>query len=250
MSADDLARFDSLTYSDFRRMAVDKSLSPHERVGFPDRYREGTEKAIFSDVTAKLRPLQAQGRTVLDIGPGCSGLPRLLIDLCERQGHALVLVDSEEMLSQLPDRPCVRKRPGQFPTEEPVQDLTGKADAVLVYSVLQYVFLEGNVWVFLDRLLELLAPGGALLLGDIPNVSRRKRFFASEAGRRFHREFMQSDDDPEVAFNVLEPRRIDDAIVLSLITRARLAGFDAFVLPQHPDLPMANRREDVLVTRP
>jgi hypothetical protein len=39
-------------------------------------------------------------------------------------------------------------------------------------------------------------------------------------------------------------------VVFALLQRARLAGFDAYVLPQDPALPMANRREDVLIIRP
>lgn len=250
MTADDFSRFAALTFADFRRMALDQSLSPNERVGFPDAYRDGKEELILSDIVAKLPALQDRTKTVIDIGPGCSGLPRLLIDLCERQGHTLVLVDSAEMLSQLPDPPFVRKRPGLFPVEESAAEWVRKADAIVVYSVLHYVFAEGNVWAFLDQLLELLAPGGAVLIGDIPNVSKRKRFFASDTGRRFHREFMQTEDDPEVAFNIVESGRIDDAVVLGLATRARLGGFDAYVLPQQDDLPMANRREDVVIMRP
>jgi hypothetical protein len=246
----DLDRFASLTFADFRRMALDESLSRHERVGFPDSYREGKEEVIFADIVAKLPALEDRSRTIIDIGPGCSGLPRLLIDLCERQGHTLVLVDSAEMLSQLPDRSFVHKRPGLFPEEESAAVWVGKADAVVVYSVFHYVFSEGNVWAFLDRLLELIAPGGALLIGDVPNVSKRKRFFSSEAGRRFHREFMQTEDDPEVAFNAVESGHIDDEVVVCIVSRARLAGFDAYVLPQRDGLPMANRREDVLIARP
>jgi hypothetical protein len=32
--------------------------------------------------------------------------------------------------------------------------------------------------------------------------------------------------------------------------RARNQGFDAYIRAQAPDLPMANRREDILVIRP
>jgi hypothetical protein len=45
----------------------------------------------------------------------------------------------------------------------------------------------------------------------------------------------------------VEAGKIDDAVIVSLLLRCRLAGFDAYVLPQGPDLPMANRREDVLI---
>jgi hypothetical protein len=38
--------------------------------------------------------------------------------------------------------------------------------------------------------------------------------------------------------------------VFALLGRARAAGFDAYVVPQGAALPLANRREDVLITRP
>ncbi len=53
-----------------------------------------------------------------------------------------------------------------------------------------------------------------------------------------------------MAFNVPEPGKLDDAVVLGILARCRAAGFDAYVVPQAPDLPMANRREDILIHRP
>ena len=43
---------------------------------------------------------------------------------------------------------------------------------------------------------------------------------------------------------------IDDTVICALLTRARASGFDAYVMPQAADLPMANRREDLLFSRP
>jgi len=47
----------------------------------------------------------------------------------------------------------------------------------------------------------------------------------------------------------LEPAQIDDGVILGLIARMRAAGLHAFVLPQGPGLPMATRREDILIMR-
>jgi hypothetical protein len=47
-----------------------------------------------------------------------------------------------------------------------------------------------------------------------------------------------------------EPAKIDDAVVLEILRRARDKGFDAYVVPQSDGLPMANRREDILIVRP
>jgi hypothetical protein len=244
-----LKQFENLTYDDFRRMADDESLSRHEKVGFPDEYRQGREAAIFADIKGKLPALEEHERTVVDIGPGCSTLPHLLIDLCRRRGSRLTLVDSAEMLGQLPDDPLVRKVPGHFPDEVALEDHEATADVVLVYSVLHYVVAEGGLQPFLERALALVAREGSLLLGDIPNVSKRRRFFTSPRGIAFHRAFTGDDSLPE-----LEPQNeasiIDDSVILEILWRARGQGYDAYVVPQHPDLPMANRREDILITRP
>jgi hypothetical protein len=246
-----IERFADLTFEDFRRMASDDSLSKYEKIGFPDSYRAGFERAIFEEILAKLPPLREEGRTVLDIGPGCSDLPQMIEGHCSRRDHLLLLVDSDEMLGHFPDREGLRKFPGQFPA---VPDLllehAGEVHAIIAYSVLHYVFPEQSVFGFLDRAIELLAPGGVILVGDIPNASKRRRFFASESGRRHHREFTGRDEDPEVVFNAVCPEQIDDSVVLGLVARARAAGCDAYVVPQGQGLPMANRREDLLVVRP
>ncbi len=152
-------RFEGLTYDGFRALAVDESLSRYERIGFPDSYRDAAEPAILADIVTKLPALPADSCRFLDIGPGCSDLPRMLIDLCADRGHEAVLIDSPEMLAQLPDAPHVTKVPGRFPAAVSPLDL-GSFDAILAYSVLHYVFDEGDIFAFLDIGLELLAPGG------------------------------------------------------------------------------------------
>lgn len=248
---EDLARFAQLGFEDFRRLAADGSLSPYEKIGFPNSYREGKEEAIFTDIVRKLPQLERSGAVVLDVGPGCSDVPKLLIEHATARNHELHLVDSAEMLGHLRDAPGVHKTAAFFPEcPELLQRLSGRTDAIIVYSVLHYIFVDTNLWRFLDSTLQLLAPGGALLLGDIPNVSMRKRFFSSDTGKAFHRAFTGADQDPEVPQHVIEAEHIDDAVVFSILHRARLAGFHAYVIPQPAELPMANRREDILIIRP
>jgi hypothetical protein len=249
-SAEDVTRFEDLSYEDFRRLALDQSLSGHEKVGFPLSYREGKEQAILDDLTAKVPALKSREKLIVDVGPGCSPLALAIIELSRRAGHRLVLIDSPEMLAQLPEEAFVRKVAGRFPEDDPLADLSGRVNGLLVYSVLHYVFVEGNAWGFVDRALELLAPGGTLLLGDVPNVSKRRRFFASEAGISYHRAYTGTNTRPDLGDGGVGHGRIDDAVVLGLIARARAAGFDAYVVPQPAELPMANRREDIVVTRP
>lgn len=246
------ARFAGLRFDDFRRMATDPSLNMYEKIGFPKGFREGHEATIFADILSKVRVLHKPGQRILDVGPGCSELPRLLINHCLEQGHELILLDAQEMLDILPDGQGIAKVSGRFPDACP--DLTPHVadgvDGIIVYSVLQHVFLEANPFVFLDALMALLRPGGYLLLGDVPNVSKRHRFLSSDAGVAYHQAYLRTDGFPEVKINQIEHGRITDAIVLGLVDRARTAGFDAFILPQPDELPMANRREDILIRRP
>src|SRR5262249_43878239 len=126
----------------------------------------------------------------------------------------------------------------------------GKCDAIICYSVFHYIFVEAHFWRFLDTSIELLAPGGQMLIGDIPNVSKRKRFFASDAGVRYHQAFMQTSEVPSVDFVAVEKDKIDDAVLLGVVMRARAQGCDAYWLAQPDHLPMANRREDILIRKP
>lgn len=233
-------------------MAKDPSLTEYEKIGFPPSYRAGYGDVIFADILRKLPNLDRPHQIVLDIGPGCSDLPRLMIELCRRREHTLILIDAKEILDILPDEPFIVKIPARYPGEcnEFCSDYAGRINVVNSYSVIQCIFCEGNIFQFLDKSLALLADGGQMLFGDVPNISRRKRFFSSETGVRFHQNFMQSSDKPEVHFNSLDSNQMDDAVVLSLLLRARLAGFHSYVVSQDPALPMANRREDILIEKP
>ena len=243
--------FHDLTFDKFRELAVSDELSRHEKVGFPNAYREGKEEAIFADVRKKLSALDATAKTILEIGPGCSRLPIMLADLCEQKAHPLVLVDSAEMLDLLPDAAHVEKLPGRYPAVPVLFDrYAGRVDVIIAYSVIQYVFAEGNLWDFVDRSLALLTDGGEILFGDIPNMTMRKRFFSSESGIRCHQAYTGKDELPVVTFNQIEPGQMDDSVVMALLARVRAQGFHAWVVPQAADLPMANRREDILIRKP
>ena len=248
---DKTKKFEGITFEDFKRFATDETLSKYERIGFPNSYRQGQEAEIFSDIHRKLPNLDAIDRLVLDIGPGCSDLPMMLIDLCRAKNHCLHLIDSAEMLALLPDDSFITKTAALYPNcSDVIEALHGKVDVILCYSVLHYILTDVAFFRFLDISLSLLAPGGQMLIGDIPNVSKRKRFFASETGVRFHQIFTKTSERPKVEFNTIENDQIDDAVVFSLLQRARAQGFDAYVLPQGSYLPMANRREDILIVRP
>lgn len=214
------------TFDDFKTLARDESLTAVEKIGFPRSYREGKEELIFEDIKRKLPNLNKQEQTVVDIGPGCSGPAFMMIDWCRQERHQLVLIDSDEMLKQLPDEPFLDKFAGKYPDDcgELVNKYRGKVNAIICYSVLHYLFAETNLFDFLDQSLTLLADGGEMLVGDIPNISKRKRFFSSPNGIRFHQNFAGTTEIPDVRFNAIEAGKIDDSVLLALVLRARKIG--------------------------
>jgi hypothetical protein len=243
--------FRGLTYDDFRRRAKDDTKTDNEKIGFPDTYRAGAEEAIFADVVSKLPALSGTGRTIVDIGCGCGPLAHTIMAHCAQREHRLIMVDSAEMLDLLPPARGTELRPHRFPGDPAfIDEFGGKADAVLLYSVIQHEFISGDLWAMFDAVCALLAGGGRALFGDIPNRSMRTRLFQSPNGRAFHRAFTGTDTEPPVPPYGLMPGEIDDAVIFALLMRARNQGIHGFVLPQPDGLPFSNRREDVLLHHP
>jgi 2-polyprenyl-3-methyl-5-hydroxy-6-metoxy-1,4-benzoquinol methylase len=249
---DPFARFAGLTYEQFRELARDSTLSASERVGFPDAMREGYEDAILADLLTKLPALGRPGAKVLDIGIGAGALAGRIVRHCGEKGIALYAVDSPEMLALIDSPHCLIKIGGRFPDclGAVTAASTGGFDAIIVYSVLQHVVLEASLDDFLDAALGLLRPQAHLLFGDLPNVSMLKRFLAGEAGIAYHKKYMKTDDPPDIDWKALARGRLDDATITGLLSRARAASFNAWLLPQPATLPFHQRREDLLIQRP
>jgi len=243
-------RVDLIDYNDFRLLAKDENLSKHEKIGFPDGYRSGYTNAIMRDITGKLPGLLAEKKNIMDIGCGCDELAEAMIALAEKNHNNLYMCDSAEMCSLLPED-NIKKIIGKFPNdvESFIQDNVCKFDAILIYSVLMVVSVHDNIFNFIDRAVDLLAPGGRLLLGDIANRSKRRRFFHSNEGIETHKRYTGKDEVPIVNPWEIEYGRIDDSMVFAILQRYRMGGYETYLLPQNNDLPMANRREDILIEK-
>ena len=123
-------------------------------------------------------------------------------------------------------------------------------DAILCYSVLHYMFAETNLFSVVDASIRALASGGSALFGDVPNMSKRRRFFASEAGQLYHKAFTGRADVPQLQLFEDATGKIDDSVLAAMVQRAQQAGCDAYLVPQASELPMANRRDDLIIRKP
>jgi 2-polyprenyl-3-methyl-5-hydroxy-6-metoxy-1,4-benzoquinol methylase len=240
----------SLSFEDFKAMAKNESLSLSEKIGFPEAYRDGLESIILEDISNKIKSLNKYQKNILDIGSGCSELTTELIRKAKENNHKLILCDSQEMLDLITDEECVNKISGKFPyTQNIFSHLTNSLDGIIVYSVLQHIILEDSIFNFIDSSLELLKPGGEMLIGDIPNISKRERFFRSETGIKYHQNFTKSNSLPEDTSGTLKKNKIDDSIIFSILQRYRNSNYETYLLSQDSRLPMSNRREDILIVK-
>jgi len=242
--------FKNIGYKDFAKFASDETMSDNEKIGFPDSYRESFDEAILADIVTKLPNIEEKC-TFLDIGPGCSNLSRKLLKKLLTNNSDINLIDSKEMLDLIDNNNKITKMPGFYPNDFlATKKLEKKFDAILCYSVLHYIIKESSLWDFIDLSISFLKEGGQFLIGDIPNLSKRKRFFSSEKGKAFHKNFMKTNENPKVDWNESPIGEIDDSVICSIISRSRAQGCEAYIVPQRYDLPMQNRREDVIIIKP
>lgn len=238
--------FDNLDYDAYSRMAQDTTLTVYEKVGFPDSYRKGYESVILADIVSKLKLDQMKALQVLDIGCGCSPLTESLINYCHKR-HQLVCMDSPAMLAQISHSNAILLD-GKFPDYPDLELMYPQGfDAILLYSVYQYIYPQFSVEYFVQQLKAIMKPNSWALIGDLPNRSMRNRFFASQTGREAHRQFANDESSPPI--EEIREGDVTDDVVLHLISYARSMGIQGFVVPQPDTLPMFNRREDILLWR-
>jgi SAM-dependent methyltransferase len=236
------------SFEDFKKRALDKDLSKWEKIGFPNSYRAGEiENHIFLDISTKLDLKNC--KKILDIGSGCSDLVIKLINYSTKNNVELYLNDSNEMLENIPKEIVssgINFIPGMFPNEVNFsKDSLNTFDAIIVYSVIQYVFNYQSIYQFIHECIKFLKPGGRLLIGDVPNFNCRERFLNSSESSEF------KNNKVSVSVDIVHENidRLDDSIVMSILLRFRNFGCETYVLPQPKSLPFANRREDILIVK-
>lgn len=211
------------------------------------------ERRILADLLPKLQ-VEPQHR-VLDIGCG-SGLLTVPLAQMVEQVVALDHPDVVAALGQMINLPNVTLIGGGFP-DAPVP---GPFDRIVAYSVMQCNPDYPTALAFVRAAAALLAQDGRLVIADIPNSDRRTRFRASARGEAFEAEWAAmraanpAADEETSAFASLATAtalgQLSDAQILEMAGLLRSDGFDVWIMPQSPDLPFGNTREDMIVVRP
>lgn len=209
------------------------------------------ERLILADIEPKLALGPSHSLLEIGCGPG-----NLLIPLAFRVARATG-IDHPEVIARARERcrdASIEFKGGFFPDVA----IEGHFDRILIYGVIAILPDWPTLQRFLDAAVNLLATGGRLLVGDIPNSDRKKRFLDSEAGKQFDAAWKRSmaeagksaAADPFAAFaGTASIGTLDDKAILGLLERYRARGYHAYIVPQRSDLPFGHTREDILIER-
>ena len=235
----------STSFDNYARLARQQEAGNTEVAG---RYsfQSSAERRIIRDVTDKLALDSDDSLLEVGCGPGNILLP-LSYQVARSAG-----IDNHAALERLAAR-CgtpmhIELHPGDFLSMELPELLFSK---VLIYSVLQYVDSRASAIQFLRRALSLLRPGGRLLIGDLPNQDKKRRFTESTAGVLASKEWraLVSDAGSHPLSGLPEDDRllvVDDDLLLALLKCGRTEGYESYLLPQPTDLPFGHTREDLI----
>ena len=154
----------NFSFEKFKELAKNKNISKFNKVGFPDKYRDGQEELILKDLISKVNILSKEYQKDLEIGPGCSNLANNIINYLLQNKSELTLIDSKEMLDNLPDNNGIKKEFGMFPNQfhSFIRERKEYFNAIIAYSVIQYIFKETDFWEFLVSSISMLKKGGIL----------------------------------------------------------------------------------------
>lgn len=237
-------------FDNFRRLAGRKDFKNHQKVGREYLHigKENKEFNIFPDIKDKLNI--RSNTLVCDIGCGCSQPALDLIKFAKQYKNKLILIDSKEMLNILPNYKFMKKIPAEFPQcKNFIKKYQNSIDYIIIYSVIHYLLLEVSLFAFLDKAVSLLKNGGKMLIGDIPNITKKKRFLSSDYGKKFHQQWSGDKKIPKIFWTQLEEGVIDESIVFAILQRYRNMGCETYLLAQKDGLPFNKTREDILIVK-
>lgn len=232
------------SFENYERIAAAEGVDDTEVAG-RYQFQADAERRIVDDVASKLQLGPDDALLEIGCGPG-----NLLLPLGARV-HECFGIDNAAALERLRRR----AQPGTRVTTIAGDFLSvvlppRRFSKVLVYSVMQCLD-DAAAAVFLERALSLVEPGGRLLVGDLANQDKKRRYAASAAGQAGSAAWRQQVEHAGPHPLDLQPRdeqllHIDDALVLGWLALGRARGFESYLLAQSPDLPFGNTREDLL----
>lgn len=215
-------------------------------------FQGDAERRMLADVMTKLAIEPHHRLLDFGCGPGTLAIPLSFVS-----GH-VTAVDQAASIERAQTRfkdASINWVVGGFPGVR----LEGEFDRIVVYSVLQYLPSVELLLDFIDFGVSLLAPGGRMMIGEMPNTDKRARFESSPAGRAFAAEWEEMKKawpqkrlDDYIAINETMDKLnvFNDEVIYAMMLRANARGAHAYLAPQPADLPYGHTRDDMIIVKP
>jgi 2-polyprenyl-3-methyl-5-hydroxy-6-metoxy-1,4-benzoquinol methylase len=239
-------------------MTIKNTLEQHEELALKTKnytlnagrysFQKKSERKIYQDILEKLQLKETD--TCLDIG--CS-VGANLLPLSRKVKH-ITGIDNINVINILKNRLKSNNTlliSGNFLTH----DFKKKYDKIILYSVLHVFKNKKQAYLVVNKILTLLKTGGKILIGDLPNVSLKKKILKSKTGKIFinkwNKQNRKTHEDIKaqniLAKNLNYSLVIDDKFIIDLLKYLRKKNLNAYVFPQKKDLPFGHTREDIVI---
>lgn len=229
----------------------DKASDLESTINVSGRYsfQERAAKLILMDVVRKLSLDSSD--SLLDIGCNVGDITIPISFICKK----VTGIDGEKVIERTRSRTKEIKNIDYLVGEFLSLCIPEQYECVLAYSVLHYVPTFEKQVEFVMKMASCLKPGGRALIGDIPNVSLKARFSASNEGKivdEHYKENMNNltaEDQYLLNSEQMSGKTLNDEDIMRIMLELRTAGYEAYLLPQRHDLPFGCTREDILIRR-
>jgi len=132
-----------------------------------------------------------------------------------------------------------------------------KFTKILIYSLIHYLSDKKEVFKFIHLALKKLKKNGILLIGDIPNISKKNRFKKNNKYKKVIKKWKKNNklktSGEKFFIKKLKVDRklvkIDDQFIFSLFKKYNNSNFETYILEQKKNLPMNYTRSDIKIIK-
>jgi ubiquinone/menaquinone biosynthesis C-methylase UbiE len=214
------------------------------------KFQKKEEKKIINEIT-KILELNKSDK-IIDIGCGTGDV---VIPL-SRKVKSITAVDYPKIIDLLKKRSDKQKvKNMKFISSDMLKLKTKKKfNKVLAYSLIHYMRDKNQLKKFIKKLLGLTSSNGIILIGEIPNISMKKRFLKSKIGKKINKKFLHNLNKLKQKytsqFNYNEKFiQIYDKEIRFMINYCNQIGVDAYILPIKKNLPFSYTRINLLIKK-
>tara|TARA_B100000900_G_scaffold411973_1_gene432779 strand:+ start:39934 stop:40653 length:720 start_codon:yes stop_codon:yes gene_type:complete len=225
--------------------AIDGKKDSSRRGGRLKEHKN-SEKKIFSDIKKKLD--LKRNDNLIDIGCGAGPVCDYMVKYAKKNKINLTLNDIPEVIRFLKKRYKKNKNIKYLSGEFQKQKIKKRFNKVLCYSVIQ---CTNNPKVFFNEILNIVSDQSSILIGDIPNTSKKKRFLTSKFGKKFEEKRIKKkiNNINKYLKENKQNNLINDELIKEFLIKSKKKGFNFFILRQDSKLPFSYTREDILVEK-